>query len=44
MGMEQDSLRVDQFVKRELLSSPIGTSIGEGDLRNPFEGEEWKIM
>jgi hypothetical protein len=26
------------------LSSPIGTSIGEGDLRNLFEGEELKIM
>ena len=26
------------------MSSPIGTSIGEGDLRNLFEGEELKIM
>jgi hypothetical protein len=34
MGMERDRLRVDRFGKRELLSSPIGTSIGEGDLRN----------
>jgi hypothetical protein len=39
MGMEQDRLRVDRFGKQELLSSPIGTSIGEGDLQNLFEGE-----
>jgi hypothetical protein len=44
MGMERDRLRVDRFGKRELLSSPIGKSIGEGDLRNLFEGEELKIM
>ena len=44
MGMERDRLRVDRFGKRELMSSPIGTSIGEGDLRNLFEGEELKIM
>ena len=44
MGMEWDRLRVDRFGKRELLSSPIGTSIGEGDLRKLFEGEELKIM
>jgi hypothetical protein len=35
MGMEWDHLRVHQFGKRELLSSPIGTSIGEGDLEAP---------
>jgi hypothetical protein len=39
MGMECDRLRVDQVGKRELLSSPIGASIGEGDLRNLFDGE-----
>jgi hypothetical protein len=44
MGMERDRLRVDRFGKRELLSSPVGTSIGEGDLWNLFEGEELKIM
>jgi hypothetical protein len=44
MGMERDRLRVDRFGKRELLASPIGTSIGEVDLRNLFEGEELKIM
>jgi hypothetical protein len=26
------------------LSSPIGTSVGEGELRNVFEGEELRIM
>jgi hypothetical protein len=26
------------------LSSPIGASIGEGDLQNLFEGEEFRIM
>jgi hypothetical protein len=44
MGMECGRLRVDWIGKRELLSSPIGASIGEGDLRNLFEGEELKIM
>jgi hypothetical protein len=44
MGMERDHLRVDRFGKRELLSSPIGTSIGEGDLQNLFESEELRIM
>jgi hypothetical protein len=44
MGMERDSLRVDRFGKRELLSLSIGTSIGEVDLWNLFEGEELKIM
>jgi hypothetical protein len=44
MGMERDHLRVDRFGKRELLSSPFGTSIGEGDLQNLFEGEELRII
>jgi hypothetical protein len=43
-GVERTRLRVDQFGKQDLLSSLIGTSIGEGDLRNLFEGEELKIM
>jgi hypothetical protein len=34
MGMECGRLRVDQIGKQEFLSSPIGASIGEGDLRN----------
>jgi hypothetical protein len=42
--MECGCLRVDRTGKRELLSSPIGTSIGEGELRNLFEGEELRIM
>ena len=36
MGMERGHLRVDRVGKRELLSSPIGGSIGEGDLRDLF--------
>jgi hypothetical protein len=44
MEMERDRLRVDRIGKRELLTSPIGASIGEGDLRNLFEGEELRIM
>jgi hypothetical protein len=32
MGMERGRLRGDRIGKRELLSSPIGASIGEGDL------------
>jgi hypothetical protein len=44
MGMERGRLRVDQIGKRELLSSPIGAGIGEGDLQKLFEGEELRIM
>jgi hypothetical protein len=44
MGIERGRRRVDRIGKRELLSSPIGASIGEGDLRNLFEGEELRIM
>ena len=44
MGMERGRFRVDRIGRRELLSSPVGMSIGEGDLRNLFEGEELKIM
>jgi hypothetical protein len=35
---------VDGTGKRELLSSPIRVSVGEGELRNLFEGEELRIM
>jgi hypothetical protein len=42
--MEGGRLRVDRASKRELLSSPIGASVGEGELRNLFEGEELRIM
>jgi hypothetical protein len=44
MGMDRGRLRVDGAGKRELLSSPIGAGIGEGDLRELFEGEELRIM
>jgi hypothetical protein len=42
--MESGRLREDGTSKRELLSSPIGASVGEGELRNLFEGEELRIM
>jgi hypothetical protein len=44
MRMERTRLRVDRGGQRDLLSSSFGTSIGEGDLRNLFEGEELKMM
>jgi hypothetical protein len=42
--VEGGRLRVDGAGKRELLSSPTGASVGEGELRNLFEGEELRIM
>jgi hypothetical protein len=42
--MGSGRLRVDGTGKRELLSSPAGASVGEGELRNLFEGEELRIM
>jgi hypothetical protein len=42
--VEGGCLRVDGTAKRELLSSPAGASLGEGELRRLFEGEELKIM
>jgi hypothetical protein len=42
--MESGRLRVDRTGKRELLSTPIGVSVGEGELQNLFEGEELRIM
>jgi hypothetical protein len=44
MGMDRGRLQVDRVGKRELLSSPTGASICEGDLRKLFEGEELRIM
>jgi hypothetical protein len=44
MVLEQTRLRIDRGGQRNLLSSLFGTSIGEGDLRNLFEGEELKMM
>ena len=37
-------LRVGRAGKRELLSLPVGASVGEGELRSLFEGEELRIM
>jgi hypothetical protein len=42
--VEGGHLRVDGAGKRELLSLPVGVSVGEGELRNLFEGEELRIM
>jgi hypothetical protein len=42
--MESGCLCVDMTSKRGLLSTPIGVSVGEGELRNLFEGEELRIM
>jgi hypothetical protein len=42
--VEGGRLRVDRAGKRELLSSPIRASVGEGELRSLFEGEELRIM
>jgi hypothetical protein len=42
--MEGGRLRVDGTGKRELLSSPVGASVGEGELRSLFAGEELRIM
>jgi hypothetical protein len=42
--VEGGRLRVDGTGKRELLSSPAGVSVGEGELRSLFAGEELRIM
>jgi hypothetical protein len=42
--VEGGRLRVDGAGKRELLSSPAGASVGEGELRNLFEGEDLRTM
>jgi hypothetical protein len=42
--MESGCLCVDGTGKRELLSSPARASVGEGELRNLFEGKELRIM
>jgi hypothetical protein len=44
MGLERTCLRVDRGCQRDLLSLSFGTSIGEEDLRNMFEGEELRMM
>jgi hypothetical protein len=42
--VDGDRLRVGRAGKRELLSSSAGASVGEGELRSLFEGEELRIM
>jgi hypothetical protein len=42
--VEGGRLRVDRAGRRELLSSPARASVGEGELRSLFEGEEPRIM
>jgi hypothetical protein len=37
-------LRMGRAGKQELLSSPAAVSVGEGELRSLFEGEELRIM
>jgi hypothetical protein len=44
MGLERTCLRVDRGSQRDLMSLSFGTSIGEGDLQDFFEGEELKMM
>jgi hypothetical protein len=48
MGMERSHLRIgprlDQGAHRELLASTSRSCIGEGDLRDLFEGEELRLM
>jgi hypothetical protein len=41
--VEGGRLCVDRAGMREL-SSPVGASVGEGELRSLFEGEELRIM
>jgi hypothetical protein len=42
--VEGGRICVDGASKQELLSSSVGASVGEEELRNLFEGEELKIM
>jgi hypothetical protein len=42
--VEGGRLCVDRAGKRELLASSAGVSVGEGELRSLFEGEELRIM
>jgi hypothetical protein len=44
MGMERSRLRLDWGSQHDLLSSTSETCIGEGDMRNLFEGEELRMM
>jgi hypothetical protein len=42
--VEGGRLRVDGAGKQDLLSSPAGASVGEGELRSLFASEELRIM
>jgi hypothetical protein len=42
--VDGDRFRVGRAGKQELLSSPAVASVGEGELRSLFEGEELRIM
>jgi hypothetical protein len=42
--VEGGRLRVDETGKQELLASPAGASVGEGELQSLFEGDELRIM
>jgi hypothetical protein len=42
--VEGGRICVDGASKQELLSSSVGASVGEEELRNLFEGEELRIM
>jgi hypothetical protein len=48
MGMERSCLwigpRLDMGAHRDLLASTSGSCIGEGDLRDLFDGEELRLM
>jgi hypothetical protein len=43
-GFDGGRLRVGGAGRQDLLSSPVGASMGEGELRRLFEGEELRIM
>jgi hypothetical protein len=42
--VEGGRLSMDGTSKRDLLASPAGASVGEGELRSLFEGDELRIM
>jgi hypothetical protein len=43
-GFDGGRLRVGRAGRQELLSSLVGASMGEGELRRLFEGEELRKM
>jgi hypothetical protein len=44
MGMERSRLRLNRGSQRDLLCLTSRTCIGEGDLRNLFEGKELRMI